>query len=248
MEIKISVRDLIEWLSTGWADWAGSVGFGWTCLLDPKTKACWATPAIRMILLHGESCNFSTTLPNMADSWKVYAFRSYHGRLRASTAVARGSSTGDTNRGNLLLNLMANKSILGRCHLQHIEWKTSGRRNHSVWVVWPSLDSLSATTFSWPGICRALESLLHSRAQSGPDLMPPSLLTYDTSTILFEQRSWNSFKARKTALSHSLYAACFPEGTRFLLQCARLSERPTLLLMHLQIFAEHVLLGVMVGL
>ena len=109
--------------------------------------------AIRMILLHGKSFNFSTTLPNMAD-WKVYAFRSYHGRLSASTAVARGSGTGDPNRGNLLLNLTANKSILGRCHLLHIEWKTSGKRNHSVWMVWPSLDSWSATTLRRPGTCR----------------------------------------------------------------------------------------------
>ena len=108
--------------------------------------------AIRMILLHGESCNSSTTLPNMVDG---VCFQSYHGRLSASTAVARGSGTGDTNRGNLLLNLMANKSILGRCHLLHIEWKTSGRRNHSVWMVWPSQDSLSTTTFSRPGMCRA---------------------------------------------------------------------------------------------
>ena len=52
--------------------------------------------AIRMILLHGESCNF-TTLPNMADG-EVYAFRSYHGRLSTSTAVARGSGTGDTKQ------------------------------------------------------------------------------------------------------------------------------------------------------
>ena len=171
--------------------------------------------AIRMILLQGESCNFSTTLPNIADVGKVYAFRSYYGRLSASTAVARGSGTSDTNRGNLLLNLVANKSILGRCHLLDIEWKASGRRNHSVWVVWASLDSLAATMFSWPGMCRGLVTcflvhqvkILHSRAQSGPDLMPPSLFTYDTtvvlsvatSTILFEQRSWNSFKARKTA-------------------------------------------------
>ena len=50
-------------------------------------------------------------LPNMADGGKVYAFRSYHGILSVSTAVARGSGTGDTNRGNLLLNLIANKSI-----------------------------------------------------------------------------------------------------------------------------------------
>ena len=60
---------------------------------------------IRMILLYGESCNFSTTLPNMADGGKVYAFRSYHGILSAKGA--RESGTGDTNRGNLLLNLVA---------------------------------------------------------------------------------------------------------------------------------------------
>ena len=115
--------------------------------------------AIRTILLHGESCNFSTTLPNMADGGKVYASRSYHRRLSASTAVARGSSTGDTNRGNLLLNLVANKSILGGatcCILsgRPLEGETT------VWMVWPSLDSLSATTLSRPGTCRALESLV----------------------------------------------------------------------------------------
>ena len=41
MKIKIcqiSVRDLIEWLSRGWADWAGSVGFDWTWPLDPKPR------------------------------------------------------------------------------------------------------------------------------------------------------------------------------------------------------------------
>ena len=54
--------------------------------------------AIRMILLHGESCNLSTTLPNMADGEKVYPFRSYHGRLSTSTAVARGTGTGDTKQ------------------------------------------------------------------------------------------------------------------------------------------------------
>ena len=51
--------------------------------------------------------------------------------------------------------------------------------------------------------------IFHSKAQSGPNLMPPSVLMYDTtvvlsvstSTILCIQRSWNSFKARKTALS-----------------------------------------------
>ena len=109
---------------------------------------------------------------------------------------------------------MANKSIWGLCCLLHIAWKTSWRRDHSL----SGRASLSATTLSWPGMCRALRvtwflvhqvKILHSKAQSGPDLMPPSLLKYDTtvvlsvstSTILCMQRSWNSFKARKTALS-----------------------------------------------
>ena len=97
-----------------------------------------------MILLHGQSCNFSITLPNMADGGKAYASRSSHGRPSASTAVARGSGTGDTNRGNLLLNLVANRSVFGRCHLLHIVWKTSRRRDHSVWMAWPSLLPRSA--------------------------------------------------------------------------------------------------------
>ena len=137
-----------------------------------------------MTLLHGESCNFSTTCP-------IYAFRSYHGRLSASTAVARGSSTGDTNRGNLLLNLVVNKSILGRCHLLH-RVEDLWQEKPLCWMVWPSLDSLSATTFSRPGMCRALVTcflvhqvkILHSRAQSGPNLMPPSLFIYDTNVVL----------------------------------------------------------------
>ena len=58
-------------VSTVWADWAGSVGFDWTWPLDPTTKVYLAPGAIRMILLHGESCNI-TALPNMADSGKVY--------------------------------------------------------------------------------------------------------------------------------------------------------------------------------
>ena len=73
--------------------------------------------AIRMILLHGESCNF-TTLPNMADG-EVYAFRSYHGRPVTQ------------NRGDLLLSLVANKFIwAGATYC--IRWKTSGRRNHCL--------------------------------------------------------------------------------------------------------------------
>ena len=58
-------------------------------------------------------------------------------------------------------------------------------------MVWPSLDSLSATTLGRPGMCRALVTcflvhqvkILHSMAQSGPDLIPPSFM-YDTTVVL----------------------------------------------------------------
>ena len=106
--------------------------------------------AIKMILMQGESCNFSTTLPKMAAGGKAYASRPSHWRLSASTATDRESGTGDTNWGNLLLNLVANRSIWGRCYILHIIWKTSWRRDHSVWMVWPRRDSLSATMFSRP--------------------------------------------------------------------------------------------------
>ena len=161
LDCQISVRDLIEGLcqqvGQNWQAQWDLAGHGF---LIPKPRHIGDPGAIRMILLHGESCIFSTTLPNMAAGGKAYASSSSHGRLSASTAVARGSSIGDTNRGNLLLNLVANTSIFARCHLLHIIWKTSGRRDHPVWMVWLSLDSLSATTFSPAWNVSSFESLV----------------------------------------------------------------------------------------
>ena len=64
-----------------------------------------------MIFLHGSSLQLRHHLPKMAAGGKAYASRFSHGRLSASTAQARGYGTGDTNRGNLLLNPVANRSI-----------------------------------------------------------------------------------------------------------------------------------------
>ena len=85
-----------------------------------------------MILWHELLCSFSTTLPKMATGGKAHGSSSSHGRLRASTAQAKGSGTGETNWFSLLLNLVANRSTCGVCHLSHIAWNTSGRREHSV--------------------------------------------------------------------------------------------------------------------
>ena len=57
-------------------------------------------------------------------------------------------------------------------------------------MVWPSLNSLSATILGRPGMCRALESLVswYSRSRFsivGPTvgLIPPSFM-YDTTVVL----------------------------------------------------------------
>ena len=70
--------------------------------------------------------------------------------------------------------------------------------------------------------------------------MPPSLFMYDTTVMLLVlqvlsclSRGLGTFLRleRLLLVPDSLYADCFPEETRFLLQLARISERPTLLLM-----------------
>ena len=129
-----------------------------------------------MILLHGESCNSSTTLPNMVDGGKVYASRSYHGRLSTSTAVARGSGTGDTNRGNLLLNLMANKSIWAGatcCRLsgRPLEGETTlFGWSGLAWIACPLPHSAGLECVGLRVTCFLVHQvkILHSRAQVGP--------------------------------------------------------------------------------
>ena len=120
----------------------------------------------------------------------------------------------------------------------------------TLWTVWPSLDSLSATTLRRPGTCRALESLVswYTRSRfsiighkAGPTCLLPCLcmaplwccwllqvlpcLSKGLGTLLKSERLLQD--------PDSLYVACFLEVTRTLLQSVRLSERPTLLLMHL---------------
>ena len=162
MEIQIcqiSVRDLIEGLCQ-------QVGLGiW---LDMATRSqnqgiLGHPRAIRMILLHGESCNFSTTLPNMAAGGKAYASRSSPDRLSTSTAEARGSGTGDTNRGNLLLNLVAKWSILGRCDSCHGIMVLSFHLKswHMLHIVWKTSEG-ETTLFGWSGLAWKACLLPHS--------------------------------------------------------------------------------------
>ena len=162
MEIKIcqiSVRDLIEWLSTGWADQAGSVGFGWTWPLDPQTKACWATP---------EQSEWFSYMGSLATSPPLCPIWLMVGRCMLSDPTMAdwahpllwpGDPVPVTQTDATCCWTSWQISLFWAGATCCIEWKTSGRRNHCL-DVWPSLDSLSATTFGRPGMCRALESLV----------------------------------------------------------------------------------------
>ena len=77
---QISVRDLIEGLCC-LADWADSVGFGRTWSLDPRTKACWATPEQSERFSCMGSPATSPPLPKMAVGGKAYVSLSSHGRV-----------------------------------------------------------------------------------------------------------------------------------------------------------------------
>ena len=111
---------------------------------------------IRMILLHGESYNFSTTLSKMVGGGKAYASRSSHGRLIASTAVVRGIWC-RRYKGNLLLSLWpiglfeANATCCIYCLEDLLKERPPFR-----WSGLAQIACLSATTLSRPGMCRAL--------------------------------------------------------------------------------------------
>ena len=81
-----------------------------------------------------------------------------------------------------------------------MDWKTSGRREHFVWMVWASLNSLSIMTFSWPGMCQALMvtwflehqvEILNVRAHRGPYFTPTENRD-DSDRASSESYLWNA--------------------------------------------------------
>ena len=155
--------------------------------------------------------------------------RSSQETVSASTAQALGSGT-DTNLVSLQLYLVANMSTWGRCQVWHRRSNTSWWRDHSVWMIWPCRDSLSAITFRRPGMCLAFRTIClrshqhrsrHRRTQSEHDLIDPSLFMYATSvvlsvttrTICLCTMCWNLFKASRTAFNSRKFMCSWLSGT-----------------------------------
>ena len=239
--------------------WASSVGFGWTWPPGPQNQGMLGHPgAITMILLHGESCNITVCpiwlkegrcmLPDPAttdwahpllwpgDPAPVIQTKANCCRIKWQIGLFKAGATccillGRPPEGETTLLGWSGLAWVP-CLLPH----SADLECVRLWVTWLLVHQIK---------------ILHSRAQGGPDLMPPSLFMFDTTVVLSVPTSTILCMQRPLTLLRldmlpwvlgNWYATCFPEGTRCFLQCVRLSERPTLLLMHLLTFAD-VLLG-----
>ena len=149
--------------------------------------------------------------------------------LRASTAHSSLSRTGDTNRGNFLLNLVANRSIWGVCHWWQFRLYIPLLRDHSVWITWLLCDSLSAITFNRLGIWRAGRAMflrlhhdrsLQRKAQGEPDFIPPLCLCRQQQlcclairTVWSLQRCSKRFRVHRTAYNSRKLMCSLLSGT-----------------------------------
>ena len=239
-------------VSTGLAGWAESVGFGWTWPLDPTTKACWATPEqwewfscmgrlattpplCPIWLLVGRRMRPDPPMEGWAHpllkpgdlvlvtqteatccwtSWQLGLF----GAGATCCILFRRLLEGETTPFGLfglawiacLLPRSAGLECVGLWELL-VSWYTRSRFSKVGHKVCPTSFLLPCLCMTPPWCCRLLQEL--SCRHRGPEIL-----------LGIERQLW---------VLDNLYAACFPEGTRFLLQYAHLSERPTLLLMRL---------------
>ena len=165
----------------------------WTNI--PKSSGnhiAWGRCGAMMISSHLSRWTVSSTRGNWAGGGYAYTYAHSAFQLidRASTPIADGSRTGDTNSGSLWFHLVANRSSKGIPHCRVSAQKTDGCKDHSVPDIWAGCN---ARTFNFLGLCRAwstiwmawhmISSLLF-RLHSCIDRFPPCLLMWDTTVEL----------------------------------------------------------------
>ena len=138
--------------SPDWADWANTVESDWTWPLDPRTRAYWATPVQSVWFC----CMGSPATSPLCPRWLLVG-RHMGPDLPRTDWVHSLPMPGVSNQWLKLWQFVVEPGGK-QVHLGLVPpaWNTSGWRDHSVWMVWPSLDSLSAIMFSRPGMCWAL--------------------------------------------------------------------------------------------
>ena len=93
---------------------------------------------------------FNSIIKRRGMGGNAYANIPSQDRDIASTAQAKGSWNGDTKVGSWLFSLVANRSMCGTSQKRKIWDRVPQWRVHSVWMIYPFLESESVSTFSLP--------------------------------------------------------------------------------------------------
>ena len=180
--------DVSRWIwPQGWNRGMWGIRSG-DCTNIPKSSGnqiAWGQCGAMRISSHWSCWAFSSTRGNRAGCGYAYAYNAFQLIDRASTAMADGSGTGDTNSGSLWFHLVANRSNNGIPHSRVSARKTDGCGDHSVPDIWEGRNRMFARTFNLPGMCRARSTIRlawHMRSSflvhlhSCIDCVPPCLL------------------------------------------------------------------------
>ena len=238
-------------VSTGWADWAGSVGFGWTWPLDPKTKAWWATPE----QLEWFSCMGRPATSPLCPIWRIVGRCMLpdptmadwaHPLLWPGNPVPVTQTRATCCWTSWQIGLFEADAtcciLLGRPP----EGETTLFGGSGL--AWIACLRQHTAALECVGLLELLD-FWHTRSRFsivkhkvGPTsclllclCMTPLWCCLFLQVLSCVCRGLGTL-ARLERLPWVLgncYATCFPEGTRCLLQCVCLSEHPTLLLMNL---------------
>ena len=236
-------------VSTGCEYWAGSVGFGWTWPLDPRTKACWAS------LDQSEwfSCMGSpATSPPLCPIWLLVGRRMcpdppmadwVHPLLwpQDPVPVTQTEATCCWTSWQIgLFGVSATCCILSEKPLEEettlFEW--SGLALIACLPPHPAgleCVGLWESLVSWH--TRSRFSIVGQKVGPTSCLLPCLCMTPPWCCRLLSVLSclgrslWTLVRLEGLLwVPGSSYAVCFLEGTRFLVQCTHLTEHPTLLL------------------
>ena len=145
---------MTSWVSRSWPSTNSGIGSSWDRSINSGNhEAACCSGAIRITLKPGDWTIFCRTWGTILNGGKAYRrpLPLSQGTDMASVHLALGSGYGDTNLMSRLLANVANKSTCGSPHLANTGRRHSMAIVHSVFSVWPTLDSESAWMLCTPG-------------------------------------------------------------------------------------------------
>ena len=195
----------MSWVSSGWPSTCSGLGSSWDRFKSSgNQEAVSCRRAIRIIWTPGDWTTFCRTWGTISNGGNAYRrpLPLSQGTDMASVKTALRSGYGDANLMRRLLANVVNRLTWTSPHLANTGRRRSMTIVHSVFSVWPTLDSESAWTLCTPDRWTetsfiTLRSHHFSRrivsCMRVKDWVPPSFLMYATVTALshIKQTTWH---------------------------------------------------------